>query len=277
MVGQMQISWPSTIVELILGLLWHLVHLLVSLFDLWSHLSDNLECYLISSGLLPKYRDLHFERLNYVGVVVDSREANNVLKIKQLLRWLSTIGVKYVVLYDIEGVLKEWLKPGIKTPRDENSRTNLDLSAHGGMAIECLSGSDGKEGIAKAANLLCSDFCNRNTHGHNKLDNAFTEADMVCALREVGSGGPEPDLLLVYGPVRCHLGFPAWRLRFTEIMHMGSLKSMKYGSIVKALHRFSHKYQNYGNPIFQLGNFDCTAAKLFSFYLHRRLHKIFCT
>ena len=102
MVGQMQISWPSTIVELILGLLWHLVHLLVSLFDLWSHLSDNLECYLISSELLPKYQDLHFERLNYVGVVVDSREANNVLKIKQLLWWLSTIGVKYVVLYDIE-------------------------------------------------------------------------------------------------------------------------------------------------------------------------------
>lgn len=229
MVGQMQISWPSTIVELILGLLWHLVHLLVSLFDLWSHLSDNLECYLISSELLPKYQDLHFERLNYVGVVVDSREANNVLKIKQLLWWLSTIGVKYVVLYDIEGVLKEWLKPGIETPRDENSRTNLDLSAHGGMTIECLSGSDGKEGIAKAANLLCSDFCNRNTHGHNKGDNAFTEADMVCALRAVGSGGPEPDLLLVYGPVRCHLGFPAWRLRFTEIMHMGSLKSMKYG------------------------------------------------
>ncbi|KAH0887869.1 hypothetical protein HID58_050298, partial [Brassica napus] len=24
-------------------------------------------------------------------------------------------------------------------------------------------------------------------------------------------------LLLVYGPVRSHLGFPAWRLRYTEI------------------------------------------------------------
>uniref|UniRef100_A0A453NLI4 Uncharacterized protein n=1 Tax=Aegilops tauschii subsp. strangulata TaxID=200361 RepID=A0A453NLI4_AEGTS len=57
------------------------------------------------------------------------------------------------------------------------------------MAIECLSGSDSKEGIAKAANLLCSDFCNRNTHGHNKGDNAFTEADMVCALRAVGKFG----------------------------------------------------------------------------------------
>ena len=33
-----------------------------------------------------------------------------------------------------------------------------------------------------------------------------------------GSKGPEPDLLLVYGHVRSHLGFPAWRLRNTEIM-----------------------------------------------------------
>ncbi|MCH87335.1 nogo-B receptor-like, partial [Trifolium medium] len=30
--------------------------------------------------------------------------------------------------------------------------------------------------------------------------------------------GPEPDLLLVYGPVRSHLGFPPWRIRYTEIV-----------------------------------------------------------
>ena len=28
----------------------------------------------------------------------------------------------------------------------------------------------------------------------------------------------EPELLLVFAPVRCHLGFPAWRMRYTEIM-----------------------------------------------------------
>ena len=33
-----------------------------------------------------------------------------------------------------------------------------------------------------------------------------------------GSGGADPDLLLIYGPTRCHLGFPAWRLRYTEIV-----------------------------------------------------------
>lgn len=33
-----------------------------------------------------------------------------------------------------------------------------------------------------------------------------------------GCGGPDPDLLLVYGPARCHLGFPPWRIRYTEIV-----------------------------------------------------------
>jgi ditrans,polycis-polyprenyl diphosphate synthase len=43
---------------------------------------------------------------------------------------------------------------------------------------------------------------------------------MSGALKAIGCGGPEPDLLLVYGPARCHLGFPAWRLRYTEIMYV---------------------------------------------------------
>lgn len=96
--------------------------------------------------------------------------------------------------------------------------------------MECLSGSDGKEAIAKAANLLysaSSKGCNSYTtytRGYDKMDTVFTEAHMASALSAVGCGGPEPDLILVYGPVRCHLGFPAWRLRYTEIMHMGPLK-----------------------------------------------------
>jgi ditrans,polycis-polyprenyl diphosphate synthase len=125
------------------------------------------------------------------------------------------------------------------------------------LTIECLSGSDGKEGIAKAANLLYLTYLNDDTHGNGKREPTFTEADMASALKAVGMlekvsmiclvylfsfasdfinciiimcgafkfwfhllgcGGPEPDLLLMYGPARCHLGFPAWRLRYTEIM-----------------------------------------------------------
>ncbi|EEE56502.1 hypothetical protein OsJ_05759 [Oryza sativa Japonica Group] len=219
----MQISYSPMILKLILGLLWCLVHLVISFFGSLSHLKNDLECYLISFKLLPKYRNLHLERLAYLGVVVDSREAKNALKVKQLLRWFSTIGINYLILYDIED-------------------TKASCYRHGGMFMECLSSSDGKEAIAKVANLLYSTCCNSD----NKSEIAFTEADMTHALKAVGTGGPEPDLLLVYGPGRFHLGFPAWRLRYTEIMYVGPLESMKYGTIVKALYRFSRKYQNYG-------------------------------
>jgi ditrans,polycis-polyprenyl diphosphate synthase len=58
-----------------------------------------------------------------------------------------------------------------------------------------------------------------------------------------------PDLLLVYGPIRSHLGFPAWRLRYTEIVHMGTLKYMRYGSLLKAIHKFTGVHQNYGKSL----------------------------
>jgi hypothetical protein len=54
------------------------------------------------------------------------------------------------------------------------------------MAIECLSGSDGKEGIAKAANLLCSTYLNGATHGNGKREPTFTEVDMASALKAIG-------------------------------------------------------------------------------------------
>ncbi|KAL6888317.1 hypothetical protein ACP4OV_009343 [Aristida adscensionis] len=242
------------ILKIIFGLVWCLIHLVISIFDLLSCMSNKLECYLISSKLLPKYQNLHLEGLNCLGVVVDSREAKNAINVKQLLHWFANIDIKYVALYDIEGVLKESLEAGMEASRVENLRSSSDISAntktshcsYRGMVIECLSGSDGKEGIAKATNLLYSAYRNSYTHGYGKNNIVFTEADMAYALRTVGSSGPEPDLLLVYGPVRCHLGFPAWRLRYTEIMHMGPLKSVKYGAIVKVLYQFSQKRQNYG-------------------------------
>ncbi|TVU48065.1 hypothetical protein EJB05_07687, partial [Eragrostis curvula] len=243
----------SIILKLVLGLLWGIIHLAISIFNFWSHLIYNLECYLISSGLLWKYRNLNLGRLKSLAIVVDSKEAKNIAKIKRLLYWLSTIGVKYVCLYDIEGVLKKSFDPAMNGSRDGNLGEYLDIGAnikdvrfgHTKMVIECISGSDGRDGIAKAASLLCSAYLNGDTQENGKREPGFTEADMASALKAVGCGGPEPDLLLMYGSARCHLGFPAWRLRYTEIMHMGPLKSMKYGAVVKALYTFSKKHQNY--------------------------------
>ncbi|XP_022678979.1 uncharacterized protein LOC101760549 isoform X5 [Setaria italica] len=184
-------SRPSIILKLILGLIWGIIHLAISLFNIWSLLIYNLECYIISSGLLRKYRYLHLDRLKYLAIVVDSKEAKNTVKIRQLLCWLSTMGVKYICLYDIEGVLKKSFEPAMKGSRDGKAGEYLGISAsishsgHKDLVIECVSGSDGKEGIAKAASLLCSTYLNGDTHGDGKKEPTFTEADMASALKAV--------------------------------------------------------------------------------------------
>ncbi|MCL7043028.1 hypothetical protein MKW94_026968, partial [Papaver nudicaule] len=126
---------------------------------------------------------------------------------------------------------------------DEN-KNRLDQNQ---LILEFASFSDGKAGIAKASNHLCSKHLKIDSTGRNPTEPAiFTKSDLAEALREVGHGGPEPSLLLTYGAVRCHQGFPAWRMRYTEILHMGPLKSMKYGALLKSIEEFTRVKQNYG-------------------------------
>lgn len=62
-----------------------------------------LESYLISSGLLKRYKALNFDTLKYLAIVVDSEEAHQISKVTELLQWLASAGVKNVCLYDTEG------------------------------------------------------------------------------------------------------------------------------------------------------------------------------
>ncbi|KAH1063503.1 hypothetical protein J1N35_028490 [Gossypium stocksii] len=113
------------------------------------------------------------------------------------------------------------------------------------MTLEFVSFSDGKEAVAKAANVLFMKYSKYVMTDQNQKEKIFTESQMSEALKTVVSGGPKSNLLLVYGPARCDLGFPAWRIKYTEIVHMGPLKSMNYGSLIKAIYKFAMVGQNY--------------------------------
>lgn len=229
-ISSLRLPW---FVRLALRQCWLMIHLLFSIYQFGFHFLQVVESYIISLGLLQSYQNLQLHNLRHLAIVVDSEEARNTQKVRELLLWVSTIGVNNLTLYDMEGVLKKSLG---------------DLSNFSsGMTIELLSFTDGKGGLAKAASFLCSKYQNDELASYNMKDPKITESEISDALNAVGCGGPDPDLLLVYGPVRCHLGFPAWRLRYTEIIHMGSLKSMKYGAILKALFEYSKKQQNYGS------------------------------
>ncbi|XP_031493925.1 uncharacterized protein LOC116260010 [Nymphaea colorata] len=184
--------------RLMLGLCWFLLHLLV------------------------KLHHLAFEYL--ATIVVDSEEAFQISKIFSLVRWLSKFGVKHISLYDMDGVLKESKKFLVKnwadlSPREWKEADKKVGSRHQkSVDLEWLSFSDGKEAVVRAAMYICSNYSKPVTADAPQTKQTLTKADLDKALRAVGSCGPEPDLLFIFGPARCHLGFLAWRLRYTEII-----------------------------------------------------------
>ncbi|KAF5448791.1 hypothetical protein F2P56_029295, partial [Juglans regia] len=234
-----------------LQFLWCILHFIVSIWYFLLEVTHVVESTLISSGLLKNYKALDLGKLRYLAIVVGSEEAYQTAKVTKLLQWLEAIGMKHVCLYDMEGVLKKSkeaiLEKMSNTTVFQEADENDKLLDQKHMTLEFASYSDGKEAVAKAANLLFAKYLqSANSGGDPDEERIFNEPHMNEALRAVGSGGPEPDLLLVYGPARCHLGFPAWRIRYTEIVHMGSLKSMRYGSLIKAIYKFTMVRQNYG-------------------------------
>ncbi|CAA0807595.1 cytochrome P450- family 87- subfamily A-polypeptide 2 [Striga hermonthica] len=109
--------WVSSKSNLGLRLLWHLMHLILSLCYFVQSLINAIESFLISSGIFKQYRNLDISKVQYLAVVIDSEEALETLKVIELLRWLADIGFKKICLYDKEGVLKKfkdalmmWLK-----------------------------------------------------------------------------------------------------------------------------------------------------------------------
>ncbi|KAL8234770.1 hypothetical protein R6Q59_020870 [Mikania micrantha] len=233
--------------NIVLFLLWHIIHIIISVLYVVREIFRAIESYLITNGYVNTYANLNLDRVKYLAIVVDSDEARDTSKVIELLEWISSIGVKKVCLYDREGVLKKskdvfMERFGSKEITNQNSVSDPLLSKKK-MSFEFVSISDGKEAVAKAANLLFKKYY---TDGDSEKP-FFTETHLTEALKTLGAVEPDPDLLLIYGPVRCHLGFPAWRIRYTEMVHMGSLKYKKYGLIRKAIHRFTKVKQNYGS------------------------------
>ncbi|KAI3828013.1 hypothetical protein L1987_02103 [Smallanthus sonchifolius] len=228
-------------------LLWHVIHLIVRVIYLAQEVLRAIESYLVTNGFVTTYQPLNLNRVKYLGIVIDSDEARQISEVIQLLDWLSAIGVKKVCLYDREGVLKkskEVLVERFSSAKLSNEDSKIDpIFTKTQMQFEFVSISDGKEAVAKAANLLFNKYY---LDGDTEKP-FFTEADLSNALKTLGVVEPDPDLLFIYGPARCHLGFPAWRIRYTEIVHMGPLKHKKYGLILKAIHKYTKVKQNYGS------------------------------
>ncbi|BBM98028.1 dehydrodolichyl diphosphate syntase complex subunit NUS1 [Marchantia polymorpha subsp. ruderalis] len=115
------------------------------------------------------------------------------------------------------------------------------------VKVELLSLQDGKQSLVRAARNVCENayklhYANRH---QSKLPN-LTEQDVNDSLQVSGCEGPDPDLLLLFGKTRSLHGFPPWRLRLTEIVHMGTLDEMTASSLMAAWKEFATKTHRYG-------------------------------
>ncbi|KAL5981498.1 hypothetical protein ACLOJK_015560 [Asimina triloba] len=192
--------WGLGVCKLMLGLCWFLLHQVVNAVHFVWAIAHVLECYLISTGLLSKYKDLQTRKVKYLAIVIDSREAVRVSRVIKLLRWLSALGIKHVCLYDMEGELKKNKEVLLKKltnirPWEWSSDTQeidekFTFLEGDKMTLELLSISDGKEAAAKAASFLYSKYLEvTGGDGEQKMP-ILTEPDMDNALRaiEIGLG-----------------------------------------------------------------------------------------
>ncbi|WVZ19183.1 hypothetical protein V8G54_006505 [Vigna mungo] len=116
--------------DLWLRLLWYFLQIIVSTWYSIVLVVNLLESYFISLGVLEKYKFLNSEKVQYLAIVIESEEACQISELVKLLKWLDSIGVKNEVSQ-------------VVTPH-----------AHDHMTLEFLSYVDGKEAVAKAANLV---------------------------------------------------------------------------------------------------------------------------
>ncbi|XP_076897513.1 uncharacterized protein LOC143550808 isoform X4 [Bidens hawaiensis] len=176
--------------NLVLFLLWHIVHLIISVVYIIREIFNTIESYLITNGYVNAYTDLNLDRVKYLGIVVDSDEARDISKVVELLEWLSSIGVKRICLYDREGVLKKskeifMEKFGSMEITNENLASDPLLDSKR-MEIEFVSLSDGKEAVAKAANLLFKKY-----YADSDSEKPFfTETHLTEALKTLGEVPP---------------------------------------------------------------------------------------
>ncbi|XP_035838676.1 uncharacterized protein LOC110907218 [Helianthus annuus] len=188
-----------------LFLLWHIIHLIINVLYIVREIFRTIESYLITNRYVKTYTNLNLDRVKYLGIVIDSDEARNTSQVVELLEWLSAIGLKKICLYDREGVLK-------KSKADFMERFG-PLLGKKWMDFEFVSISDGKEAVAKAANVLFKKYYVDEEDSEKPF---FTETHLTEALKTLGAVEADPDLLLIYGPVSC---LPPWFSSMVNSLH----------------------------------------------------------
>lgn len=179
--------------------------------------------------------------------------------IAELAAWCLSAGVPSLTIYEYNGCVKACVKElqqtltknlrayfGLETPSfsikvphtneyvaTEPDRTETDLE------ISILSRVDGKPTIAELARTI-----GELTASKELLAEDITVKLIDGELCELV--GPEPDLLICFGPVLDLQDYPPWHIRLTEMYWEPDNNSVNYAVFIRALKKFAQSRVNLG-------------------------------
>ncbi|GEQ72267.1 hypothetical protein JCM33374_g5954 [Metschnikowia sp. JCM 33374] len=181
-----------------------------------------------------------------------------IADISELAAWTLSSGIPSLTIYEFNGAVKDHLPElqryisknlltyfGNPTPsftlKVPHANTTLASSPDSvpDLEIALLSRVDGKPTIVELTKTISELSVNK------ELAVADITVDLIDEeLNELV--GPEPDLLVCFGPVLDLQDYPPWHIRLSEMYWEPDNNSVNYAVFIRALQSFSHSKVNLG-------------------------------
>lgn len=183
----------------------------------------------------------------------------------EIVCWTVSAGIKHLMLYDYDGVLKKSVhefrkeihnklskyfgpsnvpKYAVRIPHlnkvyfnddDATPKENHKVA----IEISLLSNRDGRETIVDLTRTM-ADLCASKELKLNDITMKLVDKELVHLV------GPEPDLLLYFGPSLDLQGFPPWHIRLTEFHWEEDNHHVIYSVFIRGLQQYSSCKINVG-------------------------------
>ncbi|KOH00187.1 ditrans,polycis-polyprenyl diphosphate synthase [Saccharomyces eubayanus] len=194
----------------------------------------------------------------------------------EIVCWTVSAGIKHLVLYDYDGLLQrnvpelrkeihsnlaKYFGPShvpnyaVKIPHSNKTFYNLDGIESETDSGEVVNGNDEGSGIAIEVSLLS------NRDGRETIVDLTKTMAELCSVNELSVSditmdlvdselkqlvGPEPDLLLYFGPSLDLQGFPPWHIRLTEFYWEKDNNEVIYSVFIRGLRQYAGCKVNVG-------------------------------
>ena len=181
-----------------------------------------------------------------------------IADIAELAAWCLSLGIPSLTIYEYNGSVKEYL-PELKRYVGKNLLTyfgnpppnfairipHLNVAVQHSedaaidLEISLLSRVDGKPTIVELTKTISELSVNK------ELSLQDITVDLIDEeLTELV--GPEPDLVVCFGPVLDLQDYPPWHIRLSELYWEPDNTSVNYAVFIRALQKFAHSKVNLG-------------------------------